>query len=495
MARTDQPHKLTFDTFVAVVTDFSNPINEKHRNLDYSKPETRERWNGAKVKIPIWCNTHEEFFEQQPSNHRDLGHGCPKCGVALRTWKKTKKDPIADFRRVHGDVYDYSRVDYVNTHTHVEIICSEHGPFRQKPLNHLQGETCPACWEERRRGFGAAKTEEYVATFAQRSAEVHAGRYAILKAPEHSHDMALLYCPKHGEFEQKAFSHLAGHGCYRCGAYLNRAQKAVAEFVEELGVKVEADNRTILGGPHIDIWVPELNIGVEYHGSYWHTTKRVGNKHRKKWELAEKAGVRLLQIFDFEWVGRRDAVENRLRAILGKTTAIAARKCDMRQVLPGDADVFFDRVHTQGKGSRATIAYGLFNGEELVACASFGKPRSPNSPYQWELYRYASEGRVQGGFQRLFKAFVKQHEPLSVLSYCDLRWGNGDLYKHAGFNLDGITPPDMWYTTGSDRIPRERAIRRPEGLTQAQYVEQQGWEAVHGVGSQRWIWTPVNDLI
>ncbi len=460
MARTDQPHKVDFDAFVAQVTDFSNPLNEKHRNLDYSKPETRERWNGAKTKIPIWCNTHNEFFEQQ-----------------------------------HGDTYDYSRVQYVNTHTHVEILCKLHGPFRQKPLNHLQGEGCPECWEDRRRGFGAAKTVEFKETFAERAAKVHDGLYAIVKAPERAHDTVVLHCVKHGEFEQKAFSHLAGHGCYRCGPYSNKAQKGLTAFVESLGVKVEVDNRTILGGPHIDIWVAEKNIGIEYHGSYWHTTERVGTKHRKKWELAEAAGVRLLQIFDFEWLERQGAVKNRLRAMLGKTDLIAARKCDIRKVSPQEASDFFHRVHTQGGGSRAMVAFGLYVGEHMVACASFGPPRTDTTGCEWELYRYASTGRVQGGFQRLFKAFIENQNPMKVLSYCDLRWGNGDLYKHAGFTLDGVTKPDFWYTTGADFIPRQRAIKRPEGMTQAEYAEKQGWEIVHGVGSQRWIWTPVNDLI
>lgn len=305
--------------------------------------------------------------------------------------------------------------------------------------------------------------------------------------------MVTLMCAKHGEFEQKAFSHLAGHGCYRCGNYSNKTQKEVTAFVESLGVKVDPDNRTILKGPHIDIWVPERNIGIEYHGSYWHTESRVGSKHRKKWEAAEAAGVRLIQLFDFEWLGRNEAVKNRLKAIFGVTGTVAARKCDLREVPHKEAQAFFERVHTQGGRARSLVAYALFSEDRMVACASFGQARGSGTG--WELLRYASDGRVQGGFQRLFKAFNDRYAPATVLSYCDLRWGNGQMYEAAGFHLDGITRPDYWYTTGADKVPREKAQGRPEGQTEREWALANGYEKVLGVGHQRWIWTPVNDLI
>lgn len=48
-------------------------------------------------------------------------------------------------RAVHGDRYDYSRVEYVNGDTKVMIVCPEHGEFSQRPRCHLEGQTCPRC--------------------------------------------------------------------------------------------------------------------------------------------------------------------------------------------------------------------------------------------------------------------------------------------------------------------------------------------------------------
>lgn len=486
MARTDQPHKLTFDAFVAKCTDATDPINEKHRNLDYGRPETRAAWNGSKSKIPIWCEVHEEFFVQMAANHMALGHGCPKCGKDLRTAKKTKADPIADFRKTHGDAYDYSEVRYVNTHTPVTIICPQHGAFTQKPGAHIRGSGCPDCWENRRKAFGVSRNQDYKEAFAERAARVHGGAYAIVRAPEDAHDTVELHCVKHGPFEQKAYSHLDGHGCPACGRITSYAQRDVAAFIESLGVRVEHDNRTVLGGLHIDIWAPDRGIGVEYHGGFWHTQKRVGNKHREKWERAEKAGVRLIQMFDFEWLDRRSAAENRLRALFGSDAAIAARKCELRSVSVAEANAFCKEYHTQGSSVRHKAAYGLYSDGALVSCMTFDLSRY--STQGWELLRFASKGRVTGAFGKLFSAFLREHNPDLVTSYCDLRWGTGGVYKANGFVLDGVTAPDYWYVSKDKRVSRYAAQMRPKGQTESQWAEENGYEKVLGVGHQRWVW-------
>lgn len=486
MSRADQPHKLTFEAFVAKCTDFENPVNARHRGLTYSRPETAAAWNGSKSKVPIWCDAHAGFFVQQGSNHMN-GQGCPKCGAEVFKEKRRKDDPIADFRAKHGDTYDYNKVDYINVQTKVEIICPTHGSFFQKPNNHLRGDGCPVCWENRRKAFGAQKTVDYKALFAERAARVHNGAYAILRLPEDSHDMALLSCPTHGEFEQKAFSHLDGHGCWSCGQNTNFAELEVAQFIKDLGVKVEHEDRVVLGGLHIDIWAPEKQIGVEYHGCYWHTEENVGNKHREKYERSVAAGIRLIQIFDFEWLEKREAVENRLRAIFAPEAAIPARKCELRETTRSQAKAFLRLCHTQGFGTTPAAVYGLWFEDELVACMLVGMNRYGKTG--WEVLRYASKGRVQGGFSRLFKRFRDEHDPDVVTSYCDLRWGVGTVYEQAAFVLDGITPPEYFYVDKrGKKISRYTVQGRPSGITERAYAEEMGYKKVLTVGHQRWLW-------
>lgn len=106
---------------------------------DYSKME----YTGTKKKICIICPEHGEFW-QKPYAHLS-GQGCPKCA---NNQKIDKEEFIRRAREIHGDKYDYSKVDYKNNYTKVVITCPEHGDFEQLPHSHLQGNGCPKCNEE-----------------------------------------------------------------------------------------------------------------------------------------------------------------------------------------------------------------------------------------------------------------------------------------------------------------------------------------------------------
>lgn len=110
---------------------------------DYSEV----KYQTTKDKVKIICPVHG-IFEQAPLHHL-RGQGCKRCGQE-RT--KTGFDEfVRRAREVHGDVYDYSKVVYVRSDVKVEIVCPIHGPFWQKPHNHIMfGQRCPVC------GHGAA---------------------------------------------------------------------------------------------------------------------------------------------------------------------------------------------------------------------------------------------------------------------------------------------------------------------------------------------------
>ena len=98
---------------------------------------------GANKDITITCPEHGPFT-QRASAHL-LGQGCPKCA---NNQKIDKEEFIRRAREIHGDKYDYSKVDYINNYTKVIITCPEHGDFEQFPHSHLQGNGCQKCYEE-----------------------------------------------------------------------------------------------------------------------------------------------------------------------------------------------------------------------------------------------------------------------------------------------------------------------------------------------------------
>jgi len=128
--------------------------------------------------------------------------------------KKTKTEVINRFCEVHGDKYDYSRVEYVRTHTSVEIICYKHGSFWQKPAHHKQGYGCPVCGGERRKVACRSNSERFI----ESARAVHGDFYGYDKVEYvNCETPVVITCPVHGSFWQTPHSHKEGCGCTFCG--------------------------------------------------------------------------------------------------------------------------------------------------------------------------------------------------------------------------------------------------------------------------------------
>lgn len=95
----------------------------------------------ARQKVTIICPKHGEF--EQLANAHLQGEGCFQCERERRA--KSTENFIKEAKKVHGDTYDYCKVNYINRNTPVIIICPKHGEFEQLPSNHLQGKGCSHC--------------------------------------------------------------------------------------------------------------------------------------------------------------------------------------------------------------------------------------------------------------------------------------------------------------------------------------------------------------
>ncbi len=165
---------------------------------DYSKVE----YLHARTKVKIVCYKHG-VFEQTPNSHLQ-GINCPSCGKHI----KTTEQFLEDAKQIHGDLYDYSQVEYTGNKNKVTIICYIHGEFQQVPNNHSKGQGCPSC-------FGNAKktTEQ----FLEDAKQIHGDRYDYSQVKyTGSKNKVKIICSKHGEFEQSPDIHLRGSGCSSC---------------------------------------------------------------------------------------------------------------------------------------------------------------------------------------------------------------------------------------------------------------------------------------
>ena len=153
------------------------------------------------------------MFEQLPREHLH-GHGCQIC--AKSKYKDEKQTFIEKAKLVHGNKYDYSKVEYINYHTKVCIICPIHGEFWKTPAKHLSAKQgCPKCNKDTQKtiNFNGHTTEEWI----EKAKKIHGNKYDYSKVKYvNSRTKVRIICPIHGEFLQFPSYHLEGYGCKEC---------------------------------------------------------------------------------------------------------------------------------------------------------------------------------------------------------------------------------------------------------------------------------------
>jgi len=266
---------------------------------------------------------------------------------------------------------------------------------------------------------------------------------------------------------------LSGTGCPLCNKKLSslgsKFEKSVLKFIKKnYSGEIVKNSRKILDGKEIDIYLPELKMGIECNGLYWHSDKyKDNNYHLDKLNLCHEKGIRLIQIFEDEWVSKKNILKSKIKHILGLNSSkgkIYARKCTIKEIDSSIKNNFLDEYHIQGKDS-SKIKLGLFYDEILVSVMTFSKLRiclgqKNQNTNLYELSRFATKRKyvIVGGFSKLLSYFKKKYEFEGIVTYADLRYSSfeGNLYEVNGFKLSHQSKPNYWYFyKNSNIIKRE----------------------------------------
>ena len=274
------------------IENFIKKANKQHNfKYNYEKVE----YINSQTKVCIICPEHGEFWQEPAAHVR--GNECPKCANFNRGSKKRWDNVkfIEESIKVHGNKYDYSKVQYKNATDKVTIICPVHGEFTQMPSAHLNGQGCPKCVGKN------LSLDEVITKFKT----IHGTKYDYSKVVyEEMHKKVCIICPEHGEFMQTPSKHILGQGCRKCSIEEKRTKREVVYYKDLLprgnseiynilcNFLGDENVKTSVGD--IDILIPTLNIGIVYNYI-------VPNN---KWDLynetmnANNNGIKLIHVFD-----------------------------------------------------------------------------------------------------------------------------------------------------------------------------------------------------
>ena len=195
---------------------FISKANNIHNNK-YTYDKTV--WVNSTTKVTITCPIHGDF-QQSPGNHT-TGYGCQECAKQHRSSSQahSSKDFIEKAIAIHGDVYNYDEVEYVNSKVKVTVECLTHGKFYISPSNHIHKthpQGCKLCGKATCKRKRTSSKEKVISKFIH----THGDKYDYSKVDYVSfHSKVTIICPTHGEFVQTPAHHIGGTGCPTCATY------------------------------------------------------------------------------------------------------------------------------------------------------------------------------------------------------------------------------------------------------------------------------------
>jgi hypothetical protein len=219
-------------------------------------------------------------------------------------------------------------------------------------------------------------------------------------------------------------------------------------------------------GFEIDIYLPDLNLGFEFNGVYWHS-ELFKDKwyHLDKTNYFKERGIRIIHIWEDDWIYKKDIIKSQILNWLGLTpTKVFARKCEVKEV-SGKKLVrdFLDKNHIQGNIS-SSLKIGLFYNGDLVSLMTFDhfEGRNKMLDSEWNISRFCNKIgiNVLGGASKILKYFINNWKPSRIISFADKEWSTGDLYFKLNFNLKYESPPNYKYVVCDKRVNKQRYTKK-----------------------------------
>ena len=304
--------------------------------------------------------------------------------------------------------------------------------------------------------------------------------------------------------------------CPKCFPLLNfqsTNEQFIFNYIKEKfpNLEIKTADRTVLKtGKEIDIYIPEKRLGIEFDGLYWHSLHNICDKnyHLNKTISATENNIQLIHIFEDEFIEHEDIVLSRINHLIGgNDNIIYGRKCTIKEIDSKTTENFLNETHIQGNVN-SLYRYGLYYNDELVSVMTFGHLRkslgSKNTNNNiYELLRYSCKlnTTVIGGASKLFKYFIKNINPVEIISYCDRRWSMGKLYYKLGFELDHTSDPNYWYViNGIHRqhrfnwrkdILKDKLKHFDPNLTEYENMLMNGYDCIYDCGNYVFKWTKI----
>lgn len=463
-------------------------------DLSTSHPDLANEWHllnaipvehvrASSAKPALWTCPNKHTWTATPITRTRHNRSCPTCKQEARETARSPKKRPTPTQGVcpAGHKWELSATTIKRHADRGTILCPlcrgtipEGKPSTLDTHPHLQEE-----W--------ATTNTKHLSDLTPGSAEMILWRCA--NNPQHSWS-ARLYTRTRAKNPS---------GCPTCANRTSKAQQTVLTHLRTWlpETAVEENNRTILNGLELDIYLPDHNLAVEYNGVYWHTEEQGKGKwsHHHKWQACHNLGIQLIQIWEDDWERNPELVLATLQHKLGinNQPSVMARKTTVTELSTTEAATFLNENHLQGSAT-GSIRLGLRTTADQLVAVLVAK-REHNGTVL-NILRYATSRKVPGGFTKLLTHAERTYQPETVITFSDHTISDGSLYKNNQFQADAELAPDYSYVVGQQRVHKfNYRLKRfhddpnllwQENLSESQLATLNGLPRIWDAGKTRW---------
>jgi hypothetical protein len=425
------------------------------------------------TRIGKYTNAQESLDVRCPKGHItsirwsnfSRGHRCKICS-------DTKHSDISIDQELQKHGY-HKRGQYIGIFERMQMTCPEGHLIEMAYNDFRKGSRCGDCYTQSRNDYEKAK--QYAHTLG----------YTFLEESK-SKSKISIQCPQGHVYSSTWGRFMGGTRCNVCSS--SYWEQDFHEFLKSMNLEYRYRVHDIIDG-EIDFLVG--NLGIELHGSYFHSEKFISRRyHLDKHLKCKNAGIKLIQIFDYEWFSKTELYKDYIRSKLGIfEKRIHARDC----TLDSDTDKqevreFVEENHLQGYTSHLE-AYTLRHKGEIVSCITISRHHRKSN--ELILNRLCSKRgyKVDGGFEKLFNSIPMKQ---GLITYADLRFTDGSIYTRLGFSEDGFLKPDYFYIRNGKKVTKQAMRKTPEerktGMSEKDLRAMQGYLKVYDAGKIRFIY-------
>lgn len=457
----DKDIKITKENFKDVI-----------QNHCHGKYIPLEEMDTLKKKIKFHCNVHNGEFEKSVYDIVRRGYGCP-CEVEDG---KTKEMLFNEIKREIEKHYGFQPYKFLSefkgTSKKMKVECIKGHKFDvtianiRENIKFNRNYYCPKCSNEKMKVTKSKDFNHYKKLIKENNGEKYykldSNDYINMQTPmkhvcDKGHKFTAIpsniicalqkgrkYCPECNNMKrymQPTIEELPfNYGLQSC-------KEGILDLLIENNIDFNVDNENIyIDSKDLSISIDSLeDNNEEYKGRKYHLDKT---------KACEDKDLKLLHVYDDEWINKKDIIADKILANLGiYNEKIYARNCICK--IENDNKLikeFLDNNHIQGHNNSAKYNFSLYYNDEIVAIMNFSLIRYDNDKdNKLELLRFAVKKgtSVLGGFGKLLK-FAINNIPsniISIISYADRRYSsiNNSVYKTTGFKLIGCTKPSYIY--------------------------------------------------